>query len=212
MLAILTAPGNLIGLPVGIWALAVLSHREIRSAFALKAQGRSVPPPPPVTAGAGGAWKVVAVIVAGLILVLGVPVVATLASIVVPAFYKSRVRAQIMKNQVPAFVVDGDVRDAVTGKLIAGARVADNYYGASPKRAPQEAWTDALGHYELKTWYEEHTIAASAPGYQTSLATILTTLIHPETGKHLDFQLQPTNSALPKLEGTPAQPAPPGSP
>ena len=144
VLAILTAPGNLIGLPVGIWALAVLSHREIRSAFALKAQGRSVPPPPPVTAGAGGAWKVVAVIVAGLILVLGVPVVATLASIVVPAFYKSRVRAQIMKNQVPAFVVDGDVRDAVTGKLIAGARVADNYYGASPKRAPQEAWTDAL--------------------------------------------------------------------
>ncbi len=34
ILAMLISPGNLVGLPVGIWALVVLSHREVREAFA----------------------------------------------------------------------------------------------------------------------------------------------------------------------------------
>ena len=33
ILAILLPPGNLIGLPIGIWALVVLSRREVREAF-----------------------------------------------------------------------------------------------------------------------------------------------------------------------------------
>jgi hypothetical protein len=33
LLAIFVSPGNLIGLPVGIWSLAVLSRREVREAF-----------------------------------------------------------------------------------------------------------------------------------------------------------------------------------
>ena len=33
-LAIIISPGNLIGLPIGIWALVVLSQREVRTAFA----------------------------------------------------------------------------------------------------------------------------------------------------------------------------------
>ena len=57
------------------------------------------------------------------------------------------------------------------------------------------AWTDTNGHYELKTWYEEHTIAASAPGYETKLATLLTKAFGRETEARLDFQLQPTNAS-----------------
>ena len=33
ILAIVISPGNLIGLPIGIWALVVLSQREVRAAF-----------------------------------------------------------------------------------------------------------------------------------------------------------------------------------
>ena len=40
ILAIIVSPGNLIGLPIGIWALVVLSQREVRAAFA---PPRSVP-------------------------------------------------------------------------------------------------------------------------------------------------------------------------
>ena len=78
---------------------------------------------------------------------------------------------QQIRQQAPTFVVRGTVTDAVTGQPIAGARVDDNAYGARPNRPPQQAWTDAQGHYELRTWYEEHTLAASAPGYQTKLQT-----------------------------------------
>lgn len=36
VLAIIVSPGNLIGLPLGIWSLVVLSRREVRDAFAHK--------------------------------------------------------------------------------------------------------------------------------------------------------------------------------
>ena len=37
-LAIIVSPSNLIGLPIGIWALVVLSQREVRAAFTLSSQ------------------------------------------------------------------------------------------------------------------------------------------------------------------------------
>jgi predicted Ser/Thr protein kinase len=88
----------------------------------------------------------------------------------------------------PNLLVAGTVRD-ITGQPIQGARVADNDYGVRADRSPQEAWTDASGHYELKTWYEEHSLSASAPGHHTALATVLTGLSNP--GKlEMDFQLR----------------------
>ncbi len=36
VLAIITTPGNIIGLPIGIWALVVLTSREVKAAFARK--------------------------------------------------------------------------------------------------------------------------------------------------------------------------------
>lgn len=45
VLAIIVTPANTIGLPVGIWALVVLTRKEIRAAFALRAKAPSSAPP-----------------------------------------------------------------------------------------------------------------------------------------------------------------------
>ena len=48
ILALIAAPGNIIGLPMGIWALVVLNRREVRAAFAQQQQaltGTSEPAP-----------------------------------------------------------------------------------------------------------------------------------------------------------------------
>ncbi len=204
LLASLISPGNLLGLPIGIWALVVLARREVRAAFALKARGGSVPSLPPVVPG-GGTWKVAAVLAAALLLALAIPVGGIVAAIAIPNFVRARARAHILSNRAPVFVVKGEVKDAVSGKPIQGARVADWFYGRRENRAIQTAGTDALGHYELKTWHEEHSITASAPGYQTSRATLLISG-DPLAGARLDFQLQPTHSAPPAAEAAPASP------
>ncbi|HEU5395528.1 MAG TPA: carboxypeptidase-like regulatory domain-containing protein, partial [Verrucomicrobiae bacterium] len=98
----------------------------------------------------------------------------------------------------PSLRVTGTVTDAATGKPIAGARVDDNSYAAGPTRAPQQAWTDADGNFALKTWPEEHTIAASAPGYQTKLATLITPLFRRERERRMNFRLQPVADAVPQ--------------
>ena len=95
----------------------------------------------------------------------------------------------------PNCVVTGSVLDAETGKPIAGARVDDTRYG--PNRAPQQAWTDAGGRYELQTWYEEHTISASALGYAPSLQTLLTKPFGKEPVTRLDFRLHSTSPPVP---------------
>jgi len=57
ILAIVVTPGNVIGLPLGIWALVVLTRREVREAFGKRS---FVPVPsaagssPPITPAAGG--------------------------------------------------------------------------------------------------------------------------------------------------------------
>jgi hypothetical protein len=199
ILAILVTPGNLIGLPIGIWALVVLSRREVREAF-----GKGLPMPGMAMgqpSRSGGAWKVVAVIVAGVLLVLAIPVGAILLALGLSAYDKVRTRTRQISQQAPAFVVRGTVTDAATGSPIAGARVDDNSYGAGPNRPPQQAWTDDRGHYELRTWREEHTLSASAPGYQTKLETFMTGPLWREQSAQVDFQLQPAEAGAPAASG-----------
>ena len=68
VLTILVSPGNLIGLPIGIWALVVLSRREVRDAFAANQRPRSAP------AAGGLGWKIagVAAVLIGLIVVFSI--------------------------------------------------------------------------------------------------------------------------------------------
>lgn len=44
ILAIIIAPGNVIGLPIGIWALVVLSRRDVREAFQRQAANKGTAP------------------------------------------------------------------------------------------------------------------------------------------------------------------------
>ncbi|MBU6402638.1 MAG: hypothetical protein KGS61_20145, partial [Verrucomicrobia bacterium] len=66
------------------------------------------------------------------------------------------------------------------------------FYHTRPDRAPLESWTDSRGRYSLRTWYEEHAIAASAPGYQTQLSTLVTKPFGRESIARLDFQMLPS--------------------
>ena len=93
ILAILLPPGNLIGLPIGIWALVALSRREVREAF-----DKGYPLPRLAPAG-GGSWKAVSLIVAGVMLLCAIPIVAILVAIFVPAYAKARSRAREVQQQ-----------------------------------------------------------------------------------------------------------------
>jgi len=87
--------------------------------------------------------------------------------------------------------VSGVVTDVTTRQPIARARVDDNAHGAGTQQAPRQTWTRTNGDYELETFYEEHTLAASAPGYQTVQTTLRTKPFGFERKVHLDFALPP---------------------
>ena len=93
LLAMVITPGNIIGLPLGIWSLVVLSQGQVRAMF-----GKEHPLPRvdrPAAASGGGAWKIAIVIVAVVIL-LGALVVGGLlfAAIALPAFQRAAARAK----------------------------------------------------------------------------------------------------------------------
>ena len=99
-------------------------------------------------------------------------------------------------------VVAGTVIDAATGEPIADARVCDNRYGAAPNRLPQETWTDTQGRFELATSYEEHTIAASAPGFEPRFRTLLTKNFRREPRVGMDFQLERSRQQAEQAQGS----------
>ncbi|NQU10957.1 protein kinase, partial [bacterium] len=129
-----------------------------------------------------------------VVAVLALAVVAGLAWVGLALTHRaSGPPSAVSSTDQPPLRVDGTVTDAVTGTPIAGARVDDNRYGAGPNKPPQQAWTDAAGQFTLQTWPEEHTIAASAPGYETKLAVLLTSFWGGERQARMDFQLRPAN-------------------
>jgi hypothetical protein len=199
VLAVLVTPGNVVGLPVGIWALIVLLRPEVRAAFKARASGQATVLPSLPSQPGSGAWKVAAV-VGGLVLVLlAIPVGAIVLSIVLPALSR-------MKN-TPNLVVSGSVTDSVTGKALAGVRVADSSYGAQPNRPTQESWTDLQGRFRLKTWNEEHVLQASMAGYETDMQTLFP--VRGTSQLPMDFKLQPTASArAADLQGDALKPPP----
>ncbi len=161
-------------------------------------------------AGRGGPkrefWKLaVGALAATLTLLLLISIGAVAMGLFLPYLAREKAKSQAQAS-APGFSVAGKVVDSATGKPIRGARVADNFYGTRPDRAPQEAWTDAEGRYVLKTWPEEHTLAASAPGYETALATLLDHNGSDGLGARMDFRLRPTGATT--VPAAPAASAP----
>ncbi len=89
----------------------------------------------------------------------------------------------------PNVIVVGEVKDAETEEPVAGARVADHLYAASTTRPNREAWTDAEGRYTLETWYEEHTLVVSAPGYDPTLSTLTTQVAGGVAEVEMNFEI-----------------------
>jgi hypothetical protein len=92
VLAILVTPGNILGLPVGIWSLVVLSQRHVRESFG---KGNSFSSSTPIPQSAtGAAWKVAAVFVVAGLLIAAVPVGLIALSVALPALHRAKARAQ----------------------------------------------------------------------------------------------------------------------
>jgi hypothetical protein len=92
------------------------------------------------------------------------------------------------ESEQPSLVVTGIVKDAVTGRPIAGATVSDDGYGPKPYKS---GGTDAAGKYRYVTWQEEHLIVAKSPGYRAQQQLLTTSLFRSEKEKVLEFALVP---------------------
>lgn len=88
----------------------------------------------------------------------------------------------------PNFVIKGVVKDAKTGKPVAGVKVSDGEYGPEPHKS---ATTDSEGKYSYTTWYEEHFIVAEASGYKTQKHLLTTSLTGKEEEAIINFDLTP---------------------
>ena len=87
-------------------------------------------------------------------------------------------------------VIVGQVTDEETGTPIVGARVADHLYGGSTTRPCRESWTNADGRFVLDTWYEEHAIVVSAPGYPPKIFSLLTKVLEKEPQVEMKFTIK----------------------
>ncbi|HOX19273.1 MAG TPA: hypothetical protein PKW82_12505 [Spirochaetales bacterium] len=88
----------------------------------------------------------------------------------------------------PDFHVSGVVLDARTGSGIAGAVVQDSRWSS---RDPRGAVSSPDGSFGYFTWYEEHEIVVSAPGYLTAARTLETFVIGRSPVAVIEFELEP---------------------
>ena len=91
-------------------------------------------------------------------------------------------------NESPPLEITGTVFDQATGQPIPGARVSDDGYGPKPY---QGATTDSEGRYRYRTWPEEHTIIAEAPGYKPQRYTFGTGPLQSADELMMIFYLEP---------------------
>lgn len=102
VLAMIITPGNLLGLPVGIWALVTLTRRQVREAFR---QRPPLPAPPFAIAGTSPdparRWffTTATVCLIGLALFMLLAVGGLLASIFIPALVRARQAARAAAQQ-----------------------------------------------------------------------------------------------------------------
>jgi predicted Ser/Thr protein kinase len=128
ILAMLMPPGNLVGLPIGIWSLVVLSRREVRQAFG---KGHSPPvntsaAPASATAQPDRFWRWVVVIVLGVIAIpFGIAMLGLLLSLALPAFSKARehARQQGLSRSEQVLTEYGWAQLAAEGRVLGGVPV-----------------------------------------------------------------------------------------
>ncbi|MCL4789900.1 MAG: serine/threonine protein kinase, partial [Verrucomicrobia bacterium] len=171
ILAMLVTPGNLIGLPVGIWSLVVLCRREVREAFGgklpldLGVLGAATAAPLPRS---DGFWRRFAVVIALVLLALIlIPVGPILLGIALPALNRAKfkVQQQAEAGRVPMSL--RPVHEAVIYSMTAQRpiRLLDLDRGAEIELpAEREKGTEE----QFFHWIAEHGVDLMAQGHRTS--------------------------------------------
>ncbi|MBI5085314.1 MAG: hypothetical protein HZB13_12035 [Acidobacteria bacterium] len=77
--------------------------------------------------------------------------------------------SRVDESTRPTWRLFGVVTDAATGEAVPFARIADDPHGRFPHF---QATADHLGHYELLTIAEKHSVVVSALGYRPASAAI----------------------------------------
>ena len=149
ILAMLVTPGNLVGLPIGIWALAVLSRPSVRQAFSKEARSAaagvggtvivpsgSAPPTRAQGSTASRALMIIATVIATVVLayfalLMLVALLGLGASIFLPALSRAKMRSQSM-TQVESTIVQGE--PATAKPVVAGASAVQEGVEASLRR------------------------------------------------------------------------------
>lgn len=169
ILAIITTPGNLVGLPVGIWSLVVLSQKHVRSMF-----GKELPISRPAGAtGGGGAWKAALVVIAVMILVAGLLVAGLLAFSVAPAILRAREKARQTVVWTDSRVSLASLSSLEQGQ---GKHFLDLDSGQAVSWPPQfNAWS----RDRKQEWLREHGIDLMTIGSSVQQWSLLTPVDNP---------------------------------
>jgi outer membrane lipoprotein-sorting protein len=109
----------------------------------------------------------------------------SLFSLAPPVGYKLTVVS--VDDMAAPILINGIVRDAETGQVIAGASVSDDGYGPKPHKS---SVTDSAGRFSYTTWPEEHNIIAEAPGYKSQRKTITAEQFESEKSAVVNFLLE----------------------
>jgi len=135
--------------------------------------------------------------------IIGLVVVIAAAAILLPM--------AIFTPGPPELIIKGIVKDAQTGKPIAGARVFDDGYGPTPlwdqiradERSEWGAITNTAGEYSFLTWPEHHSVSAEAPGYKPERESLYENhfTINENDEETMDFVLEPEAVKGPIEEG-----------
>jgi outer membrane lipoprotein-sorting protein len=109
----------------------------------------------------------------------------SLFSLVPPVEYELTLVS--VDDMAAPMLISGIVRDAETGRVIAGASVSDDGYGPKPYK---NSLTDSAGRFSYSTWPEEHYILAEAPGYRSQRKTITAEQFQSDKFAVVNFSLE----------------------
>ncbi len=150
VLSMLVMPGNLAGLPLGIWSLIVLSQKRVRSCFGKELPFSTSPPVAPRPA-RGEAWKVAAVIAAAVMLVLAIPAGVVLVSMTIPAIQRARTIARLQAIQFTP-VKEVTLRGIEPGRLYQALDLDSGQVAETPARRASAGQDTELLKSNLLTW------------------------------------------------------------
>jgi capsular polysaccharide biosynthesis protein len=146
VLAIVVAPGNIVGLPIGVWTLVVLSRREVRAAFSELSHG----PSPPANSGVASPrplWHRAAI--ASLLVGLACFGVLAMVTMLAPRTYEAKAKIRVEDDKLSAARSDREL-DWMLRDVVWSFRSPATLDHVAADLDLQKAWADRFGSPDLK--------------------------------------------------------------